>query len=276
MGGTPGGPSTALREALAGLEAEGLIERGARTGYFVPQMTDADVAEVMKLRLAFECLAIDEICTHAKVNLAPLTQATDEFERFHGGGYSLGVLEADRRFHEALVDAAQLRRLSALYHRAPLPLIHGKTEDQHAWSEACVRTLSEHRQILAALASRDAQHGPSACFARTSHCDIRFPCVTEQSVHSDAAGTAAASRSDVSASSRSAGALVSNRVRTGAVTNVTSAAIAQPQARAPDRVTAMPAAQPSSMPTIIAHPAHRHRPTATTMQLAAVPRTRRG
>src|SRR5215210_1549402 len=142
---------SALREAFARLEADGLIQRGPQTGYFVPELTAADLGEVTKLRLTFECLAIDEICARSRTNLAPLTQATDEFARYHDGVYSLGVLEADRRFHEALIDAAQMRRLSALYHRAPLPLIHGNTEDPRQWSEACVRTLGEHRQILAAL-----------------------------------------------------------------------------------------------------------------------------
>jgi len=65
-------------------------------------------------------------------------------------------LEADRRFHESLVEAAAMRRLSALYHRAPLPLIHRDTEDRSVWREACDRTLAEHRQILASLAKRDA------------------------------------------------------------------------------------------------------------------------
>ena len=62
-----------------------------------------------------------------------MKQASDEFERFMKGAYSLGVLEADRRFHEALIETAQMRRLSALYHRAPLPLIHGDTEDHDRW-----------------------------------------------------------------------------------------------------------------------------------------------
>src|SRR3954470_13685296 len=52
---------SALREAFARLEAEGLIERGARTGYFVPEMTAQDIQEITKLRLALECLAIEEI-----------------------------------------------------------------------------------------------------------------------------------------------------------------------------------------------------------------------
>ena len=148
---------SALREAFARLEAEGLVERGAQTGYFVPKLTADDVLEVTKLRLALESLAIDEVCAQAKPALAPLKRAVDEFEQFASGGYFLGTLEADRRFHESLVEAAGMRRLSALYHRAPLPLIHADTEDRSVWREACDRTLAEHRQILASLAKRDAE-----------------------------------------------------------------------------------------------------------------------
>jgi DNA-binding GntR family transcriptional regulator len=160
---------SALREAFARLEAEGLIERGAQTGYFVPQLSESDLAEVMKLRVALECLAIDEVCAQSRANLSIMRQATDEFARFHGGGYSLGVLEADRRFHEALIDAAQMRRLSMLYHRAPLPLIRGKTEGEQIWSDACARTLGEHRQILTALADRDAEKAKRVLRAHLTH-----------------------------------------------------------------------------------------------------------
>jgi DNA-binding GntR family transcriptional regulator len=148
---------SALREAFARLEAEGLIERGAQTGYFVPTLTSDDVLEVTKLRLALESLAIDEICAHDKADLSPLKRAIDEFAQFSGGGYFLGVLEADRRFHEAIVEAAGMRRLSALYHRAPLPLIHRDTQDRAVWDKSCERTLVEHREILALLTKRDAE-----------------------------------------------------------------------------------------------------------------------
>ncbi|MGB7158425.1 MAG: GntR family transcriptional regulator [Tepidisphaeraceae bacterium] len=147
---------SALREAFARLEAEGLIDRGSQTGYFVPRATDADFIEVTKLRLALECLAIDEVCAQKTAPLQPMVEAADELERFVIGNYPLGVLEADRRFHESLIDAAGMRRLSILYHRAPLPLIHGDIESRDTWQQACTRTLAEHRQILDALQKRDA------------------------------------------------------------------------------------------------------------------------
>lgn len=160
---------TALREAFARLEAEGMIERGALTGYFVPRFTVEDFAEIAKLRLALECLAIEEVCAADSQDLEPMEQANEEFARLLEGGYSLGVIEADRRFHEALIDAARMRRLSGLYHRAPLPLFHGDTEDPQRWREGCLRTLAEHKHILAALAARDANKAKRLLRAHLAH-----------------------------------------------------------------------------------------------------------
>jgi DNA-binding GntR family transcriptional regulator len=167
---------TALREAFARLEAEGMIERGAQTGYFVPALTVADYAEIAKLRLALECLAIEEVCAAASPDLAAMEQACEAFAQLLEGGYSLGAIEADRRFHEALIDAAQMRRLSGLYQRAPLPLIHGDTEDPDRWREACRRTLDEHRRILAALAARDAAEAKRVLRAHLAHVPMLPDC----------------------------------------------------------------------------------------------------
>ena len=154
---------SALREAFARLEAEGLIERGPKTGYFVPTLTPQDVREITKLRVALECLAIDEICAAEKpVSLSALRDAVEELQGFLKKSYSLGVIEADRRFHESLIDLAGMRRLSMLYHRAPLPLIHSVTESQEKWRHETERTLAEHKAILAALKARNAERGKRA------------------------------------------------------------------------------------------------------------------
>jgi DNA-binding GntR family transcriptional regulator len=160
---------SALREAFARLEAEGLIRRGAKTGYFVPELTAADIVEISKLRLALECLAIEEVCAAPSPDLSAMIRAGEEFERLAASEYLLGVIEADRRFHEALIEAAKMQRLSHLYHRAPLPLIHGNAEDQTTWRDACARTLAEHRGILAALAARDAAEAKRVLRGHLAH-----------------------------------------------------------------------------------------------------------
>lgn len=160
---------SALREAFARLAAEGLVERGERTGYFVPRLEADDVAEVTKIRLALECLAIDEVCADPATALDAVARACDEFDAFLKGGYALGVIEADRRFHEAIVDAARMRRLSTLYLRAPLPLINHRTEDHDLWARECTRTLEEHRAILSALERRDALVAKNLLRAHITH-----------------------------------------------------------------------------------------------------------
>jgi DNA-binding GntR family transcriptional regulator len=149
---------TALREAFARLEAEGLIEKGERTGYFVPKLTQADLEEIKFTRVVLECAAIDLICAdrkRASRAAKALVATCDEFESFSKSRYSLGTGEADRRFHETLMDAAESRRLAMLYHRAPLPLVRAAIASEDRWFEQCRLTAAEHRGIAEAIGNAD-------------------------------------------------------------------------------------------------------------------------
>jgi DNA-binding GntR family transcriptional regulator len=142
----------ALREAFARLEAEGLIARGQKTGYFVPILTEQDIREVLHIRRVLECEAINLIAqADPPTNLQPLQQACDELEMLITSGYLIGVTEADRRFHEALIDLADQRRLKLIYRRAPLPMIHEHVAGTPAWQAECHQTLDEHRAIVDAM-----------------------------------------------------------------------------------------------------------------------------
>ncbi len=152
----------ALREAFARLEAEGLIARGPRTGYFVPQLTDEDIRDILEVRTIIECGAIDLLCKMAprplKKRLEPLVEACDELESLIRKSYLLGASEADRRFHEALIDAAGNPRLGVIYHRAPLPMIHRQIIATDRWAFECQRTLAEHRDMIAAIKKGHPDH----------------------------------------------------------------------------------------------------------------------
>lgn len=145
---------TALREAFARLEAEGLIEKGPITGYFVPELTRADILEVCEVRVMLEGGAIERICRlglNTPRVLKPMRQACDQLERLVEEAYFLGVAEADRRYHEALINAAGNKRLAMLYERAPLPMIPPEIVSGAEWNAVVCRTLEEHRAILDAL-----------------------------------------------------------------------------------------------------------------------------
>ena len=145
---------TALREAFARLEAEGLIEKGPKTGYFIPVLTERDTEEVIEVRLMLEGGAIERICRlglNTPKHLKKMRDACDQLERLVREDYLLGVAEADRRFHEALIDAANNRRLSMLYQRAPLPIIHPVILSGPQWMASVQMTLDEHSATLAAI-----------------------------------------------------------------------------------------------------------------------------
>lgn len=150
----------ALREAFARLEAEGFLEKGPKTGYFVPRLSAEDILEILEVRTALECAAVERICVNSEPEsdyLAPLHQACDDLESLIRSGYFLGASEADRRFHETLVTIAGNRRLLKLFGNAPLPMLHGRMTNSATWEMECWNTLAEHRAITEALAARDMQ-----------------------------------------------------------------------------------------------------------------------
>jgi DNA-binding GntR family transcriptional regulator len=151
---------TALREAFARLEAEGLIEKGSKTGYFLPILTEDAIQEIIEVRIMLEGGAIERLVRlglNTQKYLRVMRESCDQLERLVREEYHLGVAEADRRFHESLVVAAGNKRLAALYARAPLPIIHPIVVSGVKWAETVRRTLEEHRQILDTIILGDVE-----------------------------------------------------------------------------------------------------------------------
>jgi DNA-binding GntR family transcriptional regulator len=145
---------SALREAFARLEAEGLIEVGDKTGYFVPVLTMEDISQVIVVRIALEGAAIESICEAGLNNpehLKPMQDACELMERLINENYHLSVAETDRRFHAALIEAAGNRRLSIAYQHAPLPIIHPDIIDGQRWASRVCQTRDEHNAVFSAI-----------------------------------------------------------------------------------------------------------------------------
>jgi len=145
---------TALREAFARLEAEGFVTKGPKTGYFVPALTLEDMREILDVRIILEGGAIERIIAaghNTPSHLKGMRLACEQLERLVREEYLLGVAEADRRYHESLIDAAGNKRLATLYQRAPLPILHPEIISGHAWEARVQKTLNEHRLILEAI-----------------------------------------------------------------------------------------------------------------------------
>ena len=161
----------ALREAFARLEAEGLIERGPKTGYFVPRLTPEDIREIREVRASLEAMAIRGIVRekrNTRRHLEPLQRAIDQLAEMIDNEYQLGTSESDRRFHEQLVELAGNRRLTMIYLRAPLPMLHAPFVSISNWEVPMRRALKEHCTILELLLKGDAKRAEAALYEHLS------------------------------------------------------------------------------------------------------------
>jgi DNA-binding GntR family transcriptional regulator len=150
---------SALREAFARLEAQGLIQAGSKTGYVVPALDTTNVREILSVRIMLETGAIELICAcglNTDENLKPVGDACDAMEKLSWKSDIILVAETDWHFHDALIDASGNKRLRSVYHHAPLPLIIPEHRSGPNWEAAIRQTAQEHRAILEAVRAGDA------------------------------------------------------------------------------------------------------------------------
>jgi len=152
-----------MREALAQLSAQGLVQQSSQKGFRVPPLSAAELLDITHSRQLIEIEALRLAITHgdaawedeivASYHLlehyfrrmipAP-TSPSDEFEIRHA------------RFHRALIAACPLHLVRAfcetLYEKAARYRL--KLRIDYGFSNDCV--IAEHRALMEAVLSRDA------------------------------------------------------------------------------------------------------------------------
>ncbi|TWC76441.1 GntR family transcriptional regulator [Rhizobium sp. SJZ105] len=164
----------AVREALARLTAEGLVEAEPRKGFTVAPITEAEIKDITNVRNLIETLCLDNAIQHGDIKWeANIVAAQFELSRLpiqdpgDPARLSEEWAEAHKRFHEALVAACdspwllRIRNLlfnqSERYRRLSVPLDSKKRD-----------LVSEHKEIADACLSRDSE---TACAALKRHLD---------------------------------------------------------------------------------------------------------
>jgi DNA-binding GntR family transcriptional regulator len=148
-----------VREALARLAREGLVEREPRRGARVATLTVERLEELSSLRIVLEQFVVRRVQERWSPTVEHRLRAmVDEMERMAVEGRADAVVELDQRFHEALwqlaehellneVAAGVRARIGAFLRAATLPL-----------PNAALRTHAEtHVQLLDAIASGDRE-----------------------------------------------------------------------------------------------------------------------
>lgn len=148
---------TPVREAVRRLEDELLLVRSDTKRLFVADWSRDDIEEMFSLRQMLECHAAEraarrmtrgQVAQMEAVNRelkAAIEQPTPDVARF---------LEANRAFHESIVEAADSPRLGQMLAKlveAPVVLRTARTyspEDLH-------QSARDHDELIAAFAARD-------------------------------------------------------------------------------------------------------------------------
>ncbi len=107
-----------VREALARLAQEGIVNSLPHRGVFVPELTESDVIDIYLVRQPLELTAMEKIMGRAEKRIAvhrELSAIAARMERARLSRHWSLIAELDMQFHRTLVDAAESPRLSRVY-----------------------------------------------------------------------------------------------------------------------------------------------------------------
>ncbi|MBV8424990.1 MAG: GntR family transcriptional regulator [Candidatus Eremiobacteraeota bacterium] len=147
---------TPIREALARLEHEGLVENVPRRGYFIVRKSREELVEIITVWAALESMAariITQVASDEEISSLRTIFATFEDGRLQAklDEYS----EANLVFHQRIVELARNKQLRAT---ADGILIHVRSIRHRTIGEdhRFERSIVDHMHIIEALEARDA------------------------------------------------------------------------------------------------------------------------
>lgn len=161
---------TPVREAVTRLASEGLVEHVPGAGAFVRRVTRQELAQLYDVREALEPVAAAQAATHTSAaeiaelraiaagSFAVMREIAAQPGRHADATLMNRWLDAERRFHEIVFEAARNRWLSKI--AADMKLLAYGFSPQRRIPEfltvaAAVQTWRGHRRLIRALETRD-------------------------------------------------------------------------------------------------------------------------
>lgn len=146
---------TPVREALLRLESEGLVQIQPKKGAFVPAISDAEVESTMQARLVVEQWAAMQVTDSTKGILPELRHLLAKQAAMLNDSDPRAFIEADRRFHRVIVEAAGNPELAAFYESLRDRQIRMGLQAVTQRPDRGQSVVDEHSSIVEALASGD-------------------------------------------------------------------------------------------------------------------------
>jgi DNA-binding GntR family transcriptional regulator len=160
---------TPVREALLRLEVEGLVQILPKKGAFVPPVSDAEVEATMQARMLVERWAATKVTAAGESIDVPLDELLAEQLQLLDEDDSGAFIDADRRFHRVIVQAAGNPVLNDFYESLRDRQIRMGLRAVTSRPDRGQAVIDEHTAIRDALASRDAERADEAVKAHLTN-----------------------------------------------------------------------------------------------------------
>ncbi|MDR1626362.1 MAG: GntR family transcriptional regulator [Spirochaetia bacterium] len=150
---------TPVKEALLRLEQEGIVTSISRKGTYVTGITDRDINEYTRIRLALECLAAEIIC-EKKIPPETIQKLEDiniELKKAIQENRMSDGIAKDIEFHTAIVKMSDNRRLIELVKLFPLTNIQSLRGVDNIMIKLGTLVVKMHSDIISALCQRNVR-----------------------------------------------------------------------------------------------------------------------
>jgi DNA-binding GntR family transcriptional regulator len=142
---------TPVREALLRLEESGLVKLYPKKGALVLPVVPKEIDDVLEARELIETHAAAKVWPRRRQLIESLSERVDEMRACRKAGDAKGFLEADRAFHEAIVDAAGNDILAKLYNSLRDRQVRMGVPGIEVQPARMDKSVTEHRELIQAL-----------------------------------------------------------------------------------------------------------------------------
>lgn len=146
-----------IRESLKILEGEGHVTYHPNRGYFVTELSAADLSELYLIREILEAEALTRaVAEVSDADLRDIEEILGEVNEAAASGDIYALAQANRAFHLSIIELSGMNRLSRLIRQLwdasdIYRTVYFREESNRE------RIFAEHQEIFRALQARDAQ-----------------------------------------------------------------------------------------------------------------------
>jgi DNA-binding GntR family transcriptional regulator len=146
---------TPVREAIRKLELEGLVIMVARRGAEVAPITEKALTDVLEVRTALECLAVELACKHiTESEISGLKNTLNTFKEAIIKENFTDIAKIDEDFHELIYKATKNQKLIQILNNLREHIFRYRLEYIKDIKQRSI-LLEEHTGIVNAIMNRD-------------------------------------------------------------------------------------------------------------------------